>query len=75
MRVFAKTVLVLAATATAAIGQVVTPLWVQRLAPWGTEGNGTNSTVLIGTDPTNQFVLLAGSRPEQIGRASCRERV
>ena len=64
MRVSVKTVLVLAATATAAIGQVITPVWVQRLAPWGTEGNGTNSTVLIGTDPTNQFVLLAGSRPE-----------
>src|SRR5436309_4887443 len=64
MRAFAKTVLALAATTTVAIGQVVTPVWVQRLAPWGTEGNGTNSTVLIGTDPTNQFVLLAGSRPE-----------
>src|ERR1043165_3962464 len=64
MTAFAKTVLVLVATATAAVGEVISPVWVQRLAPWGTEGNGTNSTVLIGTNPTNQFVLLAGSRPE-----------
>ena len=46
------------------MGQVITPVWVQRLAPWGTQGNGSNSTVIIGTDPTNQFPLLAGSRPE-----------
>jgi Immunoglobulin I-set domain len=56
--------LALLSFATMAPSQVVTPVWVQHIAPWGTEGNGSNGVVLVNVDPTNQFNLLAGSRPE-----------
>jgi hypothetical protein len=64
MKLLTKTLVLLGATATVAVGQVITPVWVQRIAPWGTEGNGSNSTVLINVNPANQFPILAGSRPE-----------
>ena len=64
MKLLTRTALILSTIATTAVAQVITPVWVQRLAPWGTEGNGSNSTVLINTDPSNQFPLLAGTREE-----------
>lgn len=61
---YLSSVIVAASLSTQVYAQVVTPVWVQRLAPFGTEGNGKNSTVLLNVDPANQLPILAGSRSE-----------